>query len=87
MAIHYLQQQIQLLSPFDVHSAEIHPVGVMAGADSVVESDANDTAEYRETPPKPVLTDIPGVSISAELPFASYLRRPLDVIGLALLHT
>lgn len=70
MAIHYLQMQIQLLSPFDVHSAEMDPIDAMAGTSLVVDLNSNDTAEYQETPPKPVLTDIPGVSISVHFSVA-----------------
>ncbi|KAJ9116720.1 hypothetical protein QFC20_000655 [Naganishia adeliensis] len=58
MAIHYLQLQIQLLSPFDVHGADSDSYESVASTNST--SDSNETAEHQETPPKPVLTDIPG---------------------------
>lgn len=61
MAIHYLQLQIQLLSPFDVHGADSDSYESVASTNSA--SDSNETAEHQETPLKPVLTDIPGVSM------------------------
>lgn len=65
MAIHYLQLQIQLLSPFDVHGVDSDSFEGAASTNSV--SDSNETAEHQETTPKPVLTDIPGVSIQGLL--------------------